>query len=699
MQKEKDVTPKQRIDKLRKLIAYHRTLYYAFDAPEISDAAFDSLLHELEKLEKEFPQYASKVSPTQTVGARPLKSFIKVPHQTPMLSFVDAFLPEELHAWLKRAQNYIGKDFSTSARATPLFYCELKIDGLAIELLYENGILTRALTRGNGYIGEDVTQNIQTISDIPQKLEQLGAWEIPPRVIIRGEVFITKDVLARMNAEQKKQDKKLYANTRNLAAGSLRQLDSAITASRNLKSFQYDIVSPLPFSVATHEEYHHILASWGCTINSHNRAVRTIDEVCAFRDMWGKKRDILPYEIDGVVVILNDNELFEHAGIVGRAPRGAIAYKFKALEATTIMRDIRIQVGRSGVLTPVAELNPVALGGVTISHATLHNFDEIKRLDARIGDTVIVTRSGDVIPKITGVIKELRSGKEKPVVIPTRCPIDGSPLTHKGVFVKCSNRKCGARNRNTIIHFVSRGAFDIRGLGKKIIDRFLDEGLIGDAGDIFSLEMGDIENLERFGEKSARNLIKEIQHSKQITIDRFLYALGIPQIGEETARTLAQKVQTDISKKISIATLTKTLQSYSIELLQKLPDVGPKVAQSIYEWFLDSHNQSLLHKLESASIELVLKKQSKTGSLYGKTICITGTLQSISRSRAKELLEKEGGVFHPNISREVTVVVVGENAGSKLQKAKELGIEIWDEKTFLKKLKITAPSVSYEIKE
>ncbi len=686
--------PLDRIKKLRKLIAYHRALYYLFDDPQISDAAFDSLIRELELLEKQNPHLVHTSSPTQQVGAKPLATFVKATHTAPMFSFADAFSREEIQAWLERVEKYLHKKIlnskspqSSEEKEEAPFYCELKIDGLAIDLIYEHGLLVQAITRGDGLVGEDVTQNVRTIVDIPQKLEQLGEWPIPEHLVIRGEVFISKQELERINAQQESEGKKPYANTRNLAAGSLRQLDPAITASRKLMSFQYDIASSVPGSITTHEQYHQLLASWGCTINPHNVAAYSLDEVYTLQATWEKKRKTLPYEIDGLVILLNNNDLFTRAGVVGRAPRGAIAYKFLAFEATTIIRAVHVQVGRTGVLTPVAELQPVVVGGVTIAHATLHNFDEIERLGVRIGDTVVVTRSGDVIPKITGVITDLRSGKEKKIAIPTQCPIDGSAVARDGVFIKCTNKKCGARNRNHIIHFVSRGAFNIKGLGKKIIDRFLDEGLIGDVEDIFPLDTSDISVLERFGEKSATNLIEEIHKAKHITLSRFLYALGIPQVGEETADTLARRIENDISsKKISILHVAEQGKNYSLETLQELSDIGPKVAESIFEWFHDSHNQTVLKKLENAGVVLEKTKQKKQGVLSGKTFCITGTLATMSRPHAKELLENAGGIFHATITKQINVVIVGENAGSKLLQAQKLGIEIWTEEVFLKKL-------------
>lgn len=679
---------KKRIEKLRKLIAYHRTLYHTFDKPELSDASFDALKNELEELERKYPQYSDKNSPTQTVGGEPLDKFVKVRHEVPMLSFFDAFNEQEMKEWQKRVETYIHAQLKTSSKSEALFYGELKIDGLAIELVYENGVLQQASTRGDGTVGEDVTQNIKTIATIPQKLEQLGFWKIPKHVVIRGEVFIPLAELERINIQQKKQNLKPYANSRNLAAGSVRQLDPAITASRKLESFQYDIVIGTPAGVYTHEEKHRVLASWGCRVNPHNQALKNLEEVFEFRNQWEKKREKLEYEIDGIVVIVNDNALFERAGIVGKAPRGAIAYKFSPKEATTILERVEFQVGRTGVITPVATLKPIEISGVTITHATLHNFDEIKRLDVRIGDTVTVTRSGDVIPKIIRAFPELRTGKEKIIIPPAQCPIDGAKTVYDGVLLKCSNRQCGARNRNQIIHFVSRNAFNIRGMGKKIVDRFLDEGLIGDAGDIFSLREQDISVLDGFGEKSARNLIQEIKEAKHITLSRFLYALGIPQIGEEMARALAQRLMHDSKKEsISVRDVSVLAKKYSIESLQEIPDVGPKVAADIHAWFNDPHNQKLIKKLHQAGIVLEPEIKTQKGPLNGKTFCITGTLQTMSRSRAKEIIEQAGGVFHAAITKQVNVLIVGVDAGSKLAKAKELGIEIWDEKQFLEKIK------------
>lgn len=461
---------KNRIEKLRKLVDYHGTLYYTFDEPVLSDSAYDALRKELEELEEKNPELIVSNSPSQKIGGKPLDKFVKVLHKFPMFSFNDAFSEKEVEEWSKRLEKYLGiariytvKKKKMNLDALPMFYCELKIDGLAIELIYENGRLVQGLTRGDGKIGEDITQNIMNIELIPKELIQLDKWEIPKKIVVRGEVFVSLKEFEKINKEQEINGQKLYANTRNLAAGSVRQLDPVISASRKLQSFEYDVVEGL--DVKTHEEKHKILASWGFNINKHNKIAKNLEDVFRFRDYWDKHRQNLDYEIDGVVVILNDNDLFEKAGVAGKAPRGAVAYKFSPRQATTIVEDIKIQVGRTGVLTPVANLKPVEVSGVMISHATLHNFDEIERLDVKIGDTVVVERSGDVIPKIIQVIKELRPQNAKKIFLPKKCPVDGASLVREGVLLKCSNPRCGAKNRNLILHFVSRLAFNIRGLG------------------------------------------------------------------------------------------------------------------------------------------------------------------------------------------------------------------------------------------
>ncbi|MBI2013258.1 MAG: NAD-dependent DNA ligase LigA [Candidatus Colwellbacteria bacterium] len=667
----------KRIAKLRLEIDKYRYSYHVLDKSLVSDAVLDSLKKELFDLEQEFPELVTPDSPTHRVGGSPLKSFRKVRHEVAMLSFNDAFSREDINDWIERLENYLKRKLTNID-----FYCELKIDGLAIELVYANGFLVEASTRGDGLVGEDVTQNIRTIEAVPLKL-QTTHYKLPTRFVVRGEVFLSKKEFERINKEQKKKGEKIYANPRNIAAGSIRQLDPQITASRRLDSFAYDIVTDVRQKI--HSEEHEILHKLGFKTNPHNKLVHSLEEVFKFRDYWEKHREKIPYEIDGIVVQINDNKLFEELSVVGKAPRAAVAYKFAAKEATTIVKNIKVQVGRTGAITPVAELQPVSVGGITISHATLHNYDEIKRLGLKIGDTVVVSRAGDVIPKITMVLPKLRSGKEREFKMPGSCPVDGSKIVQDGVFHRCSNRACGARVMESIRHFVSRKAFDIRGLGDKIINRFLDEGLIGDAADIFTLEEGDIEILERFGEKSAQNLVREIKQKKEVDLPRFIYALGILHIGEETAALLARNLKFKISNlKLKISDFVEKFNQESIEELQRIQDVGPKVAESIHSWFKDPHNIALLKKLERVGVTITVPKAAaKSQKLAGKTFVLTGTLESMARDEAKEKIRAQGGDVSESVSKKTSYIVVGTDPGSKADKAEKLGVKILSEKEFI----------------
>lgn len=669
-----------RIRKLRKLVEYHRIRYHTFDSPEISDGAFDALRRELEALEREHPEYADGASPAETVGGGTLDRFEKISHETPMLSLNDAFSEEEVKEWFDRVDNHLRSHDSSLETAS--FYCELKIDGLAVELIYENGTLVRGITRGDGFVGEDITQNVKTVSNIPHELERLGTMPVPKRLVVRGEIFITKEKFRRINAGQKKEGLKPYANTRNLAAGSLRQLDPAVVKKRGLDSFQYDIVSAPGVSFETHEDKHKALASWGFAVNPENRKVRSLEDVYAFRNRWNAKRERLPYEVDGIVVIVNEDRLFDLAGTVGKAPRGAVAYKFSPKEATTRIKDIRVQVGRTGVLTPVAELVPVSVGGVTISHATLHNDDEIRRLGAKIGDTVVVSRAGDVIPKISRVIPELRTGKEKDFRMPKVCPVDGSPVVRDGVFSKCSNEKCGARNREALQHFVSRGALDIRGLGPKVIDRFLDEGLVSDASDIFFLSEGDVEALERFGKKSAENLMREIESKKKTSVERLMYGLGIPHVGEETAYVLAKLAERDAENMEKPGDLWDFFSEFPRESFETIRDIGPKVSESLSGWFARPEHKALLKRLDEAGMRF-LREAEGNASLHGKSFVLTGTLSSMERNEAKKKIRACGGEVSETVSRKTSFVVAGEHPGSKMSRAEKLGVPVLSEEEFL----------------
>ena len=609
--------------------------------------------------------------------------FEKVRHEKPMISLNDAFSEEDVQNWIKRLENYLGREIKKE------FYCEYKIDGLSIELVYENGIFTQGSTRGDGLIGEDITQNLKTVEAIPLRIQ----GDFPKNLVVRGEVFLTTKEFNRINKELAKKGAKIYANPRNLAAGTVRQLDPKITTSRKLDSYQYGIITDV--GQKTHEEEHELLKSWGFKTNPHNKLADSVKGIFGFHKEVNEGREKIPYEIDGIVVIVNDNKTFKEGGVIGKAPRGAIAYKFSAREVTTIVEDITVNVGRTGVLTPVAVLKPAQVGGITITHATLHNYDEIQRLGVKIGDTVIVQRAGDVIPQVTKVLKELRTGKEKEFKMPAKCPVDGSRVIKDGVAYKCSNKNCGARNKEFLYHFVA--AFGMDGVGPKIIDRFLDEGLISDAADLFTLQKGDIEALERFGEKSAENIINEIEARKKIPIDKFIASLGILHVGEETSRLLSQKIIPVIalrqraerqSQVFRPNDILKFLGKMSIEEFQQIKDVGPAVAESIYEYFQEKSHRDLIKKLDDAGIILETAGiKPKSQKLQGKTFVLTGTLEKMSRDEAKEKVRSLGGDISESVSKKTDYVVFGAEAGSKLDKAKQLGVKTIDEKEFLDILK------------
>ncbi len=670
-----------RIKKLSRLIAYHQALYHTFDAPEISDAAYDTLVRELRALEREFPELALSDSPTGRTGSTPLTSFRKVRHEEPMLSLTDAFSEREMEEWRTRFEEYV--DLAPEGSGTPSYYCELKIDGLAIELIYERGRFTQASTRGDGSLGEEVTAQVRTIATVPHELVQLGPWPIPPRLIVRGEIFIGKEEFGKINAAQTAAGEKTYANPRNLAAGSVRQLDPSITASRKLESYQYDMVGTDGDKFATHEAKHKALASWGFRVNPENRAVSTLKEVFKFHAKWAAAREKLPYEIDGIVVLVNSNELFKRGGVVGKKPRGGIAYKFAAREATTKVEEITVQVGRTGVLTPVATLTPVAVGGITIAHASLHNADEIARLGVRVGDTVVVSRAGDVIPQVTKVLVELRTGRERDFSMPLRCPVDGAPVVRDGVAYRCSNPRCGARHREALRHFVSRGAFNIEGLGEKTVDQLIDEGLVADAADFFTLAKGDLSVLEGFGDRSAEKLVESAAARKIVPVERFLFALGIPGVGIETARTLAEHVP---FSPYSIQGLVRTLASASQDVLEALPDIGPKVSADIVRWFADPTNRTLLERLHAAGVKFASRDSQSGGALSGRTFVLTGTLAGMSREEAASRIRALGGKVAESVSAKTSYVVAGHEPGSKLVRAEKLGVRVIDEQALLKML-------------
>ncbi|MDP2967128.1 MAG: NAD-dependent DNA ligase LigA [bacterium] len=684
---------KKRIDKLKKVINYHRYQYHVLDKQEIDDETSDSLKHELFKLEQQFPEFITPDSPTQRVGGEPLKEFKKVEHGISMLSLEDIFSEKELQDW----ENYL-KRLEPSAQLE--YFAELKIDGFAVALIYKNGVFSIGATRGDGKKGEDVTQNLKTIESIPLKLratpDVARLTSGVKQLEVRGEVYMERADFEKLNKELEKKGEKTYANPRNLAAGSIRQLDPKLAASRPLKFLAYDIVTDM--GQTKHSEEHQILPALGFKAGL-GKICKNLPDVLIFWQEIAKKREKLSHQIDGIVVNVNDNHLFERLGVAGKSPRGARAFKFSPKQATTRILDIKIQVGRTGALTPVAVLEPVEIGGTTITRATLHNEDEIKRLGVRIGDTVIIERAGDVIPDVAKVLPELRVGREKEFHFPKTCPSCLAKLRKPlgEVVWRCPNTNCPAKKRENLYHFVSKKAFDIEGLGPKIIDKLLDEKLIFQAVDIFTLCQGDLIPLERFAEKSAKNLIEAIQKSKKISLPKFIFALGIRHVGEETAIDLANYLSSvsedgDEMKFHRLGGIDK-LKMAPKEELEKIPDVGPKVAESIYKWRRTKKNQKLIEEFFAAGIRIESQRPASYqgegfgAGLKGKIFVLTGALKTMSHDKAKERIRQLGGNVSESVSKMTNYLVVGESPGSKLAKARKLGggggVKIIKEKEFL----------------
>lgn len=678
---------KIRLDKLKESINKYRYSRLVLDKQLVDENIEDSLKKELFDLEQQFPDLITPDSPTQRVGGAPLDKFEKFTHPVRMTSFNDAFNAQDMNDWVERMQRI------ETHVADNGFYCELKIDGLAIEMIYRNSLLEVGSTRGDGFVGENVTQNLKTIEAIPLSLNNEAEFlnelkkskrqhlidfvqknGIPQEIVVRGEVFIGLDMFEKVNREQSEKGEQIYANPRNLAAGSLRQLDPKITASRKLNSFAYSLITDM--GQHAHEDEHIILHALGFKTNIHNKFCKNIVEVNAFRNKWEIEREKLDYEIDGIVVLINDNKIFDELGIVGKAPRAGIAYKFAPKQATTILEDIMISVGRTGTLTPIAILKPVEIGGTTVSRATLHNEDEITRLDLKIGDTVVVGRAGDVIPDIISVLSELRTGKEKTFKFPSNCPVCGRSVERKDgeAAYKCVNSDCPAQRREAIYHFVSKSGVDMEGLGPKIIDQLMDVGLISDMADLYKIKKEDLLNLDRFAEKSADNLIETISTHKQISLDRFIYSLGIPHVGTETARDLARRYKT-----------FDNLQKATLEDLNAIENIGEVVAQSIIDWFSKKSNQKLIKKFEDVGAVIEdFKDALKSQKLKDKTFVLTGTLPTLSREKAEEIIRENGGVVVSSVSKKTDYLLLGADPGSKYDKARELGIEIISEEEFKK---------------
>ncbi|EOC1052184.1 NAD-dependent DNA ligase LigA [Cronobacter sakazakii] len=665
----------EKLTQLRTTLRHHEFLYHVMDAPEVPDAEYDRLMRELRTLEEAHPELVTPDSPTQRVGAAPLTEFSQVRHEVPMLSLDNVFDEASFLAFNKRVQDRLK---STDAL---VYCCELKLDGLAVSLLYENGLLVRAATRGDGTTGEDITLNVRTIRAIPLKLR---GDNIPARLEVRGEVFLPQAGFEKINEEARRTGGKVFANPRNAAAGSLRQLDPRVTAKRPLTFFCYGVGllegGELPRS---HMERLQQFKAWGLPVSERIRLVKTPEEVLAFYHQVEADRPTLGFDIDGVVIKVDSLELQEQLGFVARAPRWAVAFKFPAQEQMTTVRDVEFQVGRTGAITPVARLEPVQVAGVLVSNATLHNADEIARLGLRIGDKVVIRRAGDVIPQVVNVVLSERPEETRPVVFPAQCPVCGSDVERvEGEAVtRCTGGLiCGAQRKEALKHFVSRRAMDVDGMGDKIIDQLVEKEYVHTPADLFRLTAGKLTGLDRMGPKSAQNLVNALEKAKETTFARFLYALGIREVGEATAAGLAAHFGT-----------LEALINASIDDLQKVPDVGIVVATHVFNFFEEESNRAVIHDLtEEVGIHWpapqVVKAEEIDSPIAGKTVVLTGTLSQMSRDDAKARLAALGAKVSGSVSKKTDLLIAGEAAGSKLAKAQELGIEVIDEAEMLRLL-------------
>jgi DNA ligase (NAD+) len=674
--------PKEVIDRLEKLketVEHHRYNYHVLDKAEISDEALDSLKRELVEIETKYPELLTQDSPSQRVAGEPLKQFSKVTHKVTQWSFNDAFTEDDMQDFDARVKRQLKQALGDNSgkEISPSYVCELKIDGLKIVFEYERGFLKTAATRGNGLVGEDVTVNVRTIQSVPLRLKQ------PIDLIAEGECWMSKSDFEKLNAEQKKKGLPLYANPRNVTAGSIRQLDSRMVAERKLQAFVYDIVSgPTP---STQEAELKLLDELGFKVNRHFKHCKNIEEVIEFWKYWQKAKEKQDYWIDGVVVKVNEREYQNALGYTGKAPRFAIAFKFPAEQVTTVVEDIVLQVGRTGVVTPLAHLKPVLVAGSTVSRATLHNEDEIKRLDVRIGDTVILQKAGDVIPDIVKVLPEMRTSKMKPYKFPTHVPEcggDGRIERIPGQAAwRCAVPGSGMQHRRKLYHFAGKSAFDIEDMGPKVIDALLDHDLISSYSDIFTLKRGDLEALPRFGEKSVDNLLKSIEKARDVSLARVLTGISIPQVGEETAEDVADYFKT-----------IDAVASAKLEELEGINGVGDVVAKAIVDWFADKQNKEQLKKLlKEVRVQKIEDKAKKVAAqnsqIVGKSFVLTGTLETMSRDEAKEKIKALGGDVVGSVSSKTDYVVAGESAGSKLDKANELGVAVLNEEEFFKLIK------------
>ncbi len=657
----------KKIESLREKIRHHEYLYYVIDQPEISDEDFDKLMQQLKDLEAEHPELIPTDSPTQRVGGKPREGFVKVSHSSPMLSLDNTYNEEELRAWERRVHELTG-------RKDVEYVCELKLDGMSLALIYDDGKLLRGITRGDGSVGEDVTLNVRTVRSVPLSIpkEKLKKAGIPEDFEVRGELLMPTAAFKKVNEERERKGLATFANPRNFTAGTVRQLDANVTAERRMDFFPYILLENGRTYFDRHWKTLDALDAAGFKVNPNRKLVHGIDEAWEFIQQWEAKRDSLPYEIDGIVLKVDRTALQDELGFTGKAPRWAIAYKYAARAGITKLEDIRVQVGRTGKLTPVAMLAPVLIGGTTVRNATLHNMDEIERLGVKIGDWVQVERGGDVIPKVAKVIddKDYPRG-HKTFHMPETCPVCGTKVvrTEGEVDYRCVNANCPAKLRETILHFASRGVMNIDGMGEALVNQLMDRGLVKDVADIYKLTKKDLLSLERFADKSAQNILNEIENSKKLPLERVIYGLGIRFVGERTAQFLAEHFGS-----------MEELEKAGVEELQEVNEVGPRIGESIVEFFGIAANRKLVERLREAGLTLSGQKKQRGIKLAGKTFVLTGTLAHFTRDEAKKMIEDAGGKVTGSVSKKTDYVVAGTDAGSKLDKAKDLGVQVIDEK-------------------
>jgi DNA ligase (NAD+) len=658
----KDISAK--IESLRDKVRHHEYLYYVLDQPEISDQEFDKLMRQLKDLEGENPSLITLDSPTQRVGGKPREGFVKVRHSSPMLSLDNTYNEEELRDWERRVHELTG-------RSEVDYVCELKLDGMSLALTYEGGRLVRGVTRGDGTTGEDVTLNVRTVRSVPLSIpkDKLKKAGIPEDFEVRGELLMPIASFKKMNEEREAKGLSVFANPRNATAGTVRQLESRITAERRLDYFSYMLLVNGRTYLDRHSKTLAALDAAGFKVNQARKLVHSMEEVWEFIQAWEGKRDALPYEIDGIVVKVDRTALQDELGFTGKAPRWAIAYKYAARGGVTQLEGVRWQVGRTGKLTPVAELTPVFIGGTTVRNATLHNLDEIERLGVKIGDWVRVERGGDVIPKVVEVDKDHPRGTQD-IEVPAKCPVCGTKVvrTEGEVDYRCVNANCPAKLMGTILHFASRGVMNIDGMGDALVAQLLDKGLVKNVADIYDLTKENLLSLERFADKSAQNILNEIENSKKLPLERVIYGLGMRFVGERTAQFLAEHFGS-----------MEALSNAKVEELQNVNEVGPRIAESIAEFFSIPANRKLVERLRDAGLTLKGEKKQRGTKLAGKTFVLTGTLAKHTRDEAKKMIEDAGGKVAGSVSKKTDYVVAGSDAGSKLDKAKELGVAVIDE--------------------